>query len=236
MRVLLTAVGSALVVVGACGTVAGVLAQSTFTQPGAIRTSGQSIDVPGCGTLVIELATARVDAGRWAKLPLVEQRNVLTITPSGATQVPWLVGAADRLDIEAQLLGSRYCLAEAAPSGWSVSTIAIEDRDLDVNIDGVPGLWAEVRDGQSAELPVPDAPTTLVVTGDDASRLATVELAGEVEFEVREDGARIALLGGIATMVVGLVLLGISIAGLRRKGRHEGHLPPAAGVGLGGGP
>lgn len=234
MRVLLAAVGVALVVLGAGATVAVALANSTLTSAGAIRSAGQSIDVPGCATLIVELATAQVDPGRWGDVPLVEQRSVLTITPSGSSEVPWLVGAAGGQDIEQRLLGSRYCLAERMTSGWSVSSIAVADDDPDVRLDGVQGLWARVGDGQGAEFPVPLAGTTLVVTGDDASMLTAVEMVGEVRFEGGEQIAKIALFGGIGTAVLGLMMVVISIFALRRKGVHEGRSAQHIGVGLGG--
>lgn len=233
-RILLASFGVALLVIGAGAIALGLVANTTFTQAGAIRTDSQSIEAPGCATLLVELATARVDVGEWGRIPLAERRTALTITPSGSTAVPWLVGAADRRDIEQRLLGARYCLAQRIGSGWSVSSIAVGESDPDVRLDGVRGLWAHVRDGQPVQLPVPSAPSTVVVSGQDASSLSTVEIVGEIQFEGGDNVARIALLGGIASMVLGLVLLVVGIAGLRRKGRHEGPTAPADDPGLGG--
>ena len=236
LRVTLAALGLLCVVVGAAGIAIGLLTSASFSQEGAIRSHGQVIEAPGCATLLVELATVRLDAGAWGRVPLLERRSALTITPSGSTEVPWLVGAADRPDVEARLLGARYCLAERVNSTWSVSSIAVGERDPDVRFDGVPGLWATVRDGQGVELPVPSAPTTVVISGDDASSLSSVEVAGEVQFAGSVHPSRIALLGGIGTTVLGLLLLVVSIASLRRKGRHEKPAELSVGAGIGGAP
>lgn len=234
LRVTLTALGLSCVAIGAAGIAIGLLANASFSQAGVIRTQGQLIEAPGCATLLMELATASIDDGGWGQVPLLEPRTAVTITPSGSTAVPWLVGAADRPDVEARLLGARYCLAERIDSTWSVSSIAVGDRDPDVRLDGVPGLWATVRDGQRVELPVPSASTTVVISGDDASSLSSVEVAGEVQFAGSAHVARIALLGGVGTSVLGLMLLVVSIAGLRRKGRHERPVDSSVGSGTGG--
>ena len=236
LRVTLAALGLLCVVSGASGIAIGLLTSATVTDAGAVRTEGQIIEARGCATLLVELATARIDAGAWGQVPLVERRSALTITPSGSTAVPWLVGSADRPDVEARLLGARYCLAERVDSTWSVSSIAVGESDPDVRLDGLPGLWATVNDGQAVQLPVPSAPTTVVISGDDSSSLTRVEVAGEVQLPGSEHVARIALLGGIGTSVLGLVLMVVSIAGLRRKGRHEGPVESPVGAGIGGAP
>lgn len=236
LRVTLAALGLLCVVIGAAGIAIGLLTSATLTQTGAIRTEGQTIETPGCATLLVELATARIDAGAWGQVPLVERRTALTITPFGSTAVPWLVGSADRPEVEARLLGARYCLAERVDSTWSVSSIALGERDPDVQLDGLPGLWATVRDGEPVQLPVPSAPTTVVISGDDASSLTSVNITGEVQFPGSAHVVRIALLGGIGTSVLGVVLLVVSIAGLRRKGRHEKPVESSVGSGIGGAP
>lgn len=236
LRVMLAAFGLLCVLIGAAGVAIGLLASATVTDAGSIRTEGQTIEAPGCATLLVELATARIDAGAWGRVPLVERRSALTITPSGSTAVPWLVGSADRRDVEARLLGARYCLAERVDSTWSVSSIAVGESDPDVRLDGVPGLWATVRDGQQVQLPVPSAPTTVVISGDDASSLTNVKVAGEVKFPGSAQVARIALLGGIGTSGLGVVMLVVSFAGLRRKGRHEKPVGSSVDAGIGGTP
>lgn len=221
MRVVLAVAAVALVMIGAAGIAAGAVVGTAISSQGAIPTEGQTIEATGCSTLLVEVATARIDAGRWDDVPLVESRAVLTLTPSGSTAGPWLVGAADGPDVEDRLLGSRYCLAERMASGWNVSSIDVGGGDPDVRMDGVRGLWARVGDGEGVELPIPVAATTLVVTGDDASRLESVELVGAVKLENGKHIARLALLGGIGTFCVGLGLLALSVVGSRRNKLHD---------------
>ena len=235
-RVALVSTAIALLVMGAIGIALGAISKSTMSPQIILRSVAQSIDVPGCSTLVVELASVRVDAGRWMDAPLLQQRGLLTVTPVGSTDGTWLIGAADSEQIEAQLLGARYCLAERVRTDWSVSSISVDESDPDVRLDGVPGLWARVLDGQPAVLPVPANPKTIVVTGDDTSNLTKVELSGEVRFEGADEAARIALFGGIGSSALGLILLVIGIVGLRRKGRHEGSASQDAASPLGGEP
>lgn len=224
VRIILFVVGGLMIVIGAVATAAGALVNETVGSDDSLRTSPQIIQVPGCSTVVMEIADIRVESGELGRLAQLEERStpLVTLRPTGISQEPWLVGSADQQAIEQQLLGTRYCLVEAAGGAWSSTSIEVQADSPDPVFSGVPGRWAYVGSGLAVALPIPESGSSIVISGTDESSLDTVEVVGQLQIEGASQLAWIALFAGLTTAVLGAVLVIVAAVGLRSKGRHEG--------------
>lgn len=223
-RLLLGFAGGVLMLIGGTAAVLGGWITATLSGHDSLRTAPQVIDASGCSTVVMEIADARVDAGELGRIEPVTNRSqsLFTVRINGETPEPWLVGVADQQVVEQRLLGARYCLVESTDGGWTTTFIAVEPDALDAQFSGVPGRWAAATNGEAVALPVPESGSSVVISGSGESTLDALEVVGELEITGASAAGWVALIGGIATVVLGVGLLLISIFGLRSKGRHEG--------------
>lgn len=227
VRIVLGLLGSALVLIGVGAAAAGGWITATLGSQDSLRSTPQVIDVPGCSTVLMEIADAQVDIDQLEALgdldPLAGRTDaLLTIGVAGDAAAPWLVGIADQQEVEGRLLGARYCVVEVNDGAWSFSSIAVEPDAPDVNFSGLPGLWAKAGNGESVAVPLPTAGESLVVSGSSGSALSTIEIAGEYRIQGASDVGMIALIAGVITVVLGVGALIVSIAVLRNRGQHEG--------------
>ncbi len=222
-RVVLGFAGSVLVLAGVLAAAFGGWITATLQGHDSFRTVPQLIQVPGCSTVVMEIADARVDAGQLDGIEVVTNRSesLLSIRVNGISPNGWLVGTADQQRVEEQLLGARYCLVEVANGAWASSSIAFDSGAPDANFTGIPGRWATPTNDEAVVVPLPGPGLSIVISGSEESSLSTVEVVGELEIEGASQAGLVALIGGIITILLGIALVLFAILGLRSKGRHE---------------
>ncbi len=223
-RIILSLLAVLAMVIGAAAVGLGLWINATLDGRDLLRTEAQTIELPGCSTAIIEIADVRFDIGELADVPQLVQRvnTSVSLRVDGADARSWLVGVGDQKAVESRLLGARYCLAEFGDDGWASRAIAVEPEAPDALFDGVAGLWALVPNGQSVALPVPEAGSTIVVSGSDDSTLTEVTVVGDLRIDGASDTANVAVVGGFVTFVLGVALLVVSLVALRRRGNHEG--------------
>lgn len=229
-RVLVALAGAVLLVLGGAVAALGGWISTTLAGPDSLRTTPETIDTSGCSTVVMEIADVRVDAGELSRIEPIAERSQSLFTirvnaqppDTNADSNPFLVGVADQQDVEQRLLGARYCLVESAGSGWKVTSIAVTPDAPDAQFSGVLGRWATSASGETVALPLPAVGSSVVISGSDESFVESLEVSGELEITGASTVGLGAFVGGIATVVVGIGLLMISILGLRSRGRHEG--------------
>ena len=222
-RIVLTAIGCAAIITGVLAAVLGSLLMTGLRGEDSLRTGAERIELPGCSTVIMEIADARVDAGEIERFdPIVDRSQpLLTIRPIGTSADPWLIGSADQRAVEQRLLGARYCLVEVADGAWSATSVVPQEGSPDPQFSGVTGLWATASGGAAVALPVPQAGSSVVVSGSSDSSLTALAVAGELEVPGAGNIGLIALIGGVVTTVLGAVMVLISILALRTRGRHE---------------
>lgn len=223
-RIVLATVGGAITLAGVIAAGIGGLLMTELRGGDSLRTGAERVEVPGCSTVVMEIADARVDAGQIERFKPLDDLSLplLTIRPIGTSTAPWLIGSASQGAVEQQLLGARYCLVEVADGAWSATAVVPQEGSEDPQFSGVTGWWATASTGGVVALPLPDRGTSVVVSGSSESSLTAVEVAGELEISGAQNIGLVALVGGVMTAVLGVLMLLISIHGLRTKGRHEG--------------
>lgn len=224
LRIVLAATGGVTFLVGAVAAGTGALLTTGLHGGDSLRTEAERVEVPGCSTVIMEIADARVDAGQLERFEGIDDRAepLLTIRPIGTSQEPWLIGSADQRVVERQLLGARYCLLEVADGAWSATSVVPQEGSPDPQFSGVTGWWATASSGGAVAIPLPDPGSSVVVSGSSESSLTALEIVGELEMSGVGNFGWIALIGGLMTALLGVLMLLVSILGLRSKGRHEG--------------
>lgn len=231
VRVLLGFVGAVLLALGGAVAIPGGWVLATLTGPDSLRTAPETIDASGCSTVVMEIADVRVDTGNLTRFEPIAERSQTNFTvrvnagtaDADADTNPFLVGVADQQDVEQRLLGARFCLVESTQGGWMVTPIAVSPDAPDAQFTGVAGLWATAASAEAVALPLPEAGSSVVISGTDELTVESIDVSGELQITGASTLGLVAFVGGIATAAVGIVLLLVSILGLRSKGRHEGH-------------
>lgn len=219
--------GAALIVMGAGVAAVGGVVTTTLAGSDSLRTTAQTIEIPGCSSAIMEISDVRVDAGELDRIGAIADRSqaTLSVTVRGDSMGSWLVGIADQRQVEDRLLGARYCLVEGTDAGWAATPITVAPDAPDARFSGVPGVWATVPDGQTVELPIPQSGSTVVVSGSDESSLDRLEVVGIWQVPGASSAGWIALTAGLITVAIGVGLLMLSIVGLRQRGRHEDAVP-----------
>lgn len=227
-RIVLGAIGGAAVLAGVFVVIIGGYLSMGLHGGDSLRTEAARIEVPGCSTVIMEIADIRVEVGELERIEPLEKRArpLLSIRPIGTSDEPWLIGSADQRSVEQKLLGARYCLVEASDGAWSSTSVVPQDGSPDPQFSGIFGLWATAPSGGSVAMPLPKPGVSVVVSGASESSLSALEVAGELEISGAGDIGVITLIGGVVTTSLGALLLVISILGLRTKGRHEISTPP----------
>lgn len=222
---LLGLAGAVLLVLGGAAAALGGWILAMLTGQDSLKTAPETIGAAGCSTVVMEIADVRVDAGELTRIePIADRsRSLFTVRVNAETTDPLLVGVADQLDVEQRLLGARYCLVESTDSGWEVTSIAVAPDVPDAEFAGVAGLWATATSGDAIAIPLPEPGSSVVISGSNQSSVESFEVAGEVEIPGASTVGLVALVGGIATLALGIGLLVVSSLGLRSRGRHEEH-------------
>lgn len=225
-RWLLGLVGVVMILVGAgVGTGAWWIDRELSMNSGewVLSTQREVVSVPGCSTVLIELADVVIDPGEVAGVPSISERSqsVFIVEPTGDAPNGWWVGTVESPSIEDRLLGARYCIASSSDGAWSTTSIAVEEGSPDVSVDDIDGRWALADSGESVILPVPDPGETVIVSGSDGNQLESVALGAEYRIADGSTLGLIGLMGGSLTTLVGLLVLVIATWGLRRRGRHE---------------
>jgi thymidine phosphorylase len=158
---------------------------ATLQGDDSLRTAPQLIEVPGCSTVVMEIADARVDAGQLDRIEVITNRSesFLSIRVNGSSAHDWLIGTADQRQVEEQLLGARYCLVEVANGAGLATTALITDMNeplasaagnaLEV-VNAVDFLTGRVRDPRLEDVTLALAAQMLV-----AARLSASQIEGE---------------------------------------------------------
>lgn len=223
-RIVLAGIGGVALLAGAVAVGVGALLTTDLDGKDSLRTEADRIEVQGCSTVIMEIAGARVDAGQLERFEPISDRSqpLLNVRPFGTSGGPWLIGSADQEAVEQQLLGARYCLVEVAQGAWSSTAVVPQMDSPDPEFSGVAGLWATASSGEAVALPLPEPGSSVVVSGSSDSSLTALEVVGELEIAGAGNFGLITLIGGVMTALLGVLMVLISIFGLRTKGRHEG--------------
>ena len=237
VRWFLAIIGVVAILAGAFAVGGAAWVRSVLDPSGTLSSATQSLDATGCETLLIEVADVDVRADELEDFGLVTDRAERTLavevrpveSVAGSTL---LVGVADSGAIESRLLGSRYCLAEASPSGWVTRSITVTDNAPDVPLAGLTGLWARAERGNPVIVPIPESGNTLVVSSDGTSEVGEVLLTGRFRIVGAPDFVRAGFIAGSISIGLGVVLLLVSTLALRRRGRHEGASGPTDTAGI----
>ena len=230
VRWLIAVFGILAILAGAAVVGGAAWVRSVLDPQGSLSSVAQSISAMQCETLLIEVADVGVRAPELENLPLVAERAspslVVEVVAAENDEVSTtLVGVADSAQVEERLLGSRYCIAESGPQGWSTRNITLSADAPDVNLDGLAGVWARSASGESVVIPIPEPGRTLVVSVDGPGEIGEVALVGRYRIEGAPDLVQTAFITGAVVIVVGLMLVIVAIVGFRKRGRHEGSVP-----------
>ena len=226
IRIVLAVVGIVMVLIGILGASATWWVEQQLTVNAGrwvLQTPEEVIPSSNCSTLLIELSGVDVDPGDISQIDAISSRSetVFTVSATGESDNDWLVGTTASELVEERLLGTRYCIAESSGDAWTVKSIEVEPGSPNLSVDGLRGRWANAGNGEKVVLPVPNPGETVVVSGGQGSDLGVIALVGEFRIQGGSTLALIGLVGGVITVVLGVVLLVVSIWGLRRRGRHE---------------
>lgn len=220
--------GVVLVVAGVSVAIGSVWVQRELGPQESLRSAPQSVDATGCRTLLVEVAGAALDGGdipNAAPLGITPQQQLAVVAEGSAPS--WLVGLASADDVSDRLLGTGYCLASSTEGTWTAQSIKVRAQDPDVAVGGLQGRWAKAGAGETVILPIPVSGQTLVIAAGGDGELTSVDLVGIYRLAGASDVANIALIGGVITAVLGLIVFVVSLLGLRKRGRHENGAPPA---------
>lgn len=229
-RWLIAVLGVLAILAGAAVVGGAAWVRSVLDPQGSLSSVAQSISAAQCETLLIEITEVDVRAPEIESLPVVADRAfsslvVEVLSTEGDDPSTTLVGVADSRQVEERLLGARYCIAESGSQGWSTRNVTVTADAPDVNLDGLPGVWARAGNGESVVIPIPEPGRTLVVSVDGPGDIGEVALVGRFRIDGAPNLVQTATITGSALIVVGLVLLLVAIVGLRKRGRHEGSVP-----------
>lgn len=230
-RWVIAVVGVIAIAVGAAVAAGSAWVQSTLDSRDSLTSVPQRISASGCQTLLVEVSDAGVSAEDLEGFAPIADRSEETLSIS-VSDVPGgvLIGLADSGAVESRLLGARYCVAQAGSDGWSAEAVEPAADSPDVDFAGVSGLWARPASGEAVVVPLPGPGDTLVISADGPASVDEVQLVGRYRIVGAGEAATIALFGGIGTAVLGLLLLLVSVFGLRSRGRHEAGAAPSPEV------